>query len=67
MELQTKCSKYQKDLERLREHLLLIEENYTEEALQSREQERELREQLRVTEDHVAKTNGHYKEKRHVS
>ena len=57
LDLQAKCTKQEKDLERLREHLLQVEEHYTGEAVMNKEQEGQLREQLRLMESELGRIN----------
>ena len=44
-----KKRRLEQELERLRDHLLAVEEGYTQEAMVNEERERELRKKLQVT------------------
>eukprot|EP00095_Tigriopus_kingsejongensis_P008681 maker-scaffold72_size415059-snap-gene-3.21 protein:Tk08681 transcript:maker-scaffold72_size415059-snap-gene-3.21-mRNA-1 annotation:"thyroid receptor-interacting protein 11" len=46
-----KKKRLEQELERLRQHLLTVEDTYTQEALATEERERELRRKLQVTEE----------------
>ena len=55
--MQKENSKYKKDLERLREHLLHVEEQHTQEVLQSQQIENELTRKLKETENKLVNLN----------
>ncbi|XP_019855242.1 PREDICTED: thyroid receptor-interacting protein 11-like isoform X1 [Amphimedon queenslandica] len=57
LELQSKLSKCEKDLGRLREHLIEVEGHHTEEALSNKEQEEQLKEQLKLMERELGRVN----------
>ncbi len=46
-----KKRRLEQELERLRQHLLAVEEGYTQEALSTEERERDLRKKLQITEE----------------
>lgn len=52
---QMECEKYQKELERLRGHLVQVEEQYTQEALQADHRETQLRQKIRLLEEGAAR------------
>jgi chromosome segregation ATPase len=55
--LQVECDKYKKDLKRLREHLVLIEEERTQEALQYNQLEIDLNYKIKTMEEEHARLN----------
>ena len=52
---QIECEKYQKELKRLRGHLVQVEEQYTQEALQADHRETQLKQQIRSLEEGAAR------------
>lgn len=55
--LQLQCDKNQKELKRLRTHLIQVEEQHTQEALHSDHRESQLKQQLKVLEEKLAKNS----------
>ena len=56
-ELTERERKLAREVERLRTHLLQIEEGYTQEAIAAEEREKELRNRLAIAEDSAAQTS----------
>jgi chromosome segregation ATPase len=65
--LQVECDKYKKDLKRLREHLVLIEEERTQEALQYNQLEIDLNYKIKTMEEEHARLNAELTLKRQAS
>jgi chromosome segregation ATPase len=53
-ELKCQNEKLQSDLDRLRKHLISVEESYTEELITAEDREKELRNRLSFCEDHIS-------------
>ncbi len=53
--LVNEIEKNQKELDRLRNHLLMVEEQHTNEQLQANDRESQLRIQMKIMEDKISK------------
>ena len=62
--LKDKEFKLMRELERLRAHLLQMEEGYTAEAIEAEEREKELRNRLAVAEEQLVASTSHVEQAR---